>query len=128
LARKGARRLKVTDEERDHLWPKLVAAYPGYDFYQRNANGREIPVVIGAQRDDAQRPADAAPAITARAVALPLDDDSHRRRDGVRNDPPLGAPARRPGRVAARGARSGRCDRGLWTARRTSVLAPFGAL
>jgi deazaflavin-dependent oxidoreductase (nitroreductase family) len=36
----------AADEERDHLWTKLVAAYPGYDFYQRNAKGRQIPIVI----------------------------------------------------------------------------------
>jgi deazaflavin-dependent oxidoreductase (nitroreductase family) len=36
----------ATDEERDRLWPKFVAFYPGYDFYQRNANGRKIPIVI----------------------------------------------------------------------------------
>ena len=36
----------ATDEERDHLWPKFVAFYPGYDFYKRQAKGRKIPVVI----------------------------------------------------------------------------------
>jgi F420H(2)-dependent quinone reductase len=36
----------ATDEERDRLWPKFVAFYPGYDFFQRNANGRKIPIVI----------------------------------------------------------------------------------
>jgi F420H(2)-dependent quinone reductase len=36
----------ATDEERDHLWPKFVAFYPGYDFFQRNAKGRKIPIVI----------------------------------------------------------------------------------
>jgi F420H(2)-dependent quinone reductase len=25
----------ATDEERDRLWPKFVAFYPGYDFFQR---------------------------------------------------------------------------------------------
>ncbi len=33
-------------EERDQLWKKLLAAFPGYDFYERNAKGRTIPVVI----------------------------------------------------------------------------------
>jgi deazaflavin-dependent oxidoreductase (nitroreductase family) len=33
-------------EERDRLWAKMVAVFPGYDFYERNAKGREIPVVI----------------------------------------------------------------------------------
>jgi deazaflavin-dependent oxidoreductase (nitroreductase family) len=34
------------DEEREHLWPKLSEVYPGYDFFQRLAKGRKIPVVI----------------------------------------------------------------------------------
>jgi F420H(2)-dependent quinone reductase len=33
-------------EERDQLWRKMVAIYPGYDFYERHAKGRKIPVVI----------------------------------------------------------------------------------
>ena len=36
----------ASDEERDQLWKKMVAIYPGYDFYERNAKGRKIPVVI----------------------------------------------------------------------------------
>ena len=36
----------ATEQARDHLWPKFVAAYPGYEFYRRNAKGREIPIVI----------------------------------------------------------------------------------
>ncbi len=36
----------ATEEERDRLWPKFVAFYPGYDFFQRNAKGRKIPIVI----------------------------------------------------------------------------------
>jgi F420H(2)-dependent quinone reductase len=36
----------ATDEERDRLWPQFVAFYPGYDFYQSNARGRKIPIVI----------------------------------------------------------------------------------
>jgi deazaflavin-dependent oxidoreductase (nitroreductase family) len=36
----------ATDEERDRLWPGFVAFYPGYDFFQRNAKGRKIPIVI----------------------------------------------------------------------------------
>jgi F420H(2)-dependent quinone reductase len=36
----------ATDEERDRLWPKFVAFYPEYDFFQRNAKGRKIPIVI----------------------------------------------------------------------------------
>jgi deazaflavin-dependent oxidoreductase (nitroreductase family) len=36
----------ANDEERDQLWRKMVAVYPGYDFYERNAKERKIPVVI----------------------------------------------------------------------------------
>jgi deazaflavin-dependent oxidoreductase (nitroreductase family) len=36
----------ATDEERDRLWPKFVAIYPGYDFYRRNAKNRKIPIVV----------------------------------------------------------------------------------
>jgi F420H(2)-dependent quinone reductase len=36
----------ATDEERDQLWKKMLAIYPGYDFYERNAKGRKIPVVV----------------------------------------------------------------------------------
>lgn len=36
----------ATNGERDQLWKKMVAAYPGYDFYERNAKGRKIPVVV----------------------------------------------------------------------------------
>ena len=36
----------ATNEERERLWPKFVAFYPGYEFFQRNAKGRKIPIVI----------------------------------------------------------------------------------
>ena len=36
----------ASDEERDRLWPEFVAFYPGYDFLQRIAKGRRIPIVI----------------------------------------------------------------------------------
>ena len=36
----------ATDEERDRLWPRFTAFFPSYDFYQRNAKGRRIPIVI----------------------------------------------------------------------------------
>jgi F420H(2)-dependent quinone reductase len=36
----------ATDEERDRLWPEFVAFYPEYEFFQRNAKGRKIPIVI----------------------------------------------------------------------------------
>jgi len=36
----------ATDEERDRLWPKFLAFYPGYEFFRRNTKGREIPIVI----------------------------------------------------------------------------------
>ena len=36
----------ATDEERDHLWPKLVAIFLAYHLYRRNAKGRKLPVII----------------------------------------------------------------------------------
>jgi F420H(2)-dependent quinone reductase len=36
----------ATEEERDRLWPQFVEFYPGYDFFQRNAKARKIPIVI----------------------------------------------------------------------------------
>jgi deazaflavin-dependent oxidoreductase (nitroreductase family) len=36
----------ATDEDRDRLWPKFVASYPGYDVFQSHAKGRKIPIVI----------------------------------------------------------------------------------
>jgi deazaflavin-dependent oxidoreductase (nitroreductase family) len=36
----------ASDDERDRLWPLFIAFYPGYDFFQRNAKGRKIPIVI----------------------------------------------------------------------------------
>ncbi len=36
----------ATDEEREQLWPKLVANFPAYELYQRNSKGRKLPVVI----------------------------------------------------------------------------------
>jgi len=36
----------ATEQERDRLWQKFVAFYPGYDFFQRHAKGRKIPIVI----------------------------------------------------------------------------------
>lgn len=36
----------ASDEERERLWPEFVAFYPGYNFFQRNAKGRTIPIVI----------------------------------------------------------------------------------
>jgi deazaflavin-dependent oxidoreductase (nitroreductase family) len=32
--------------ERRRLWAKLVAVYPGFDPFQRNAGDRQIPVVV----------------------------------------------------------------------------------
>lgn len=40
----------ASDEERERLYPKFVAVYPAYDFYERNAAGRRIPVVILERR------------------------------------------------------------------------------
>lgn len=36
----------ASEEERTQLWKKMLAVYPGYDFYERNAVGRKIPVVV----------------------------------------------------------------------------------
>jgi deazaflavin-dependent oxidoreductase (nitroreductase family) len=36
----------ASDDERDRLWSEFAAVYPGYDFFQRNARGRKIPIVI----------------------------------------------------------------------------------
>lgn len=36
----------ASEQERERLWPKFVASYPGYDFYRRNAGARKIPIVI----------------------------------------------------------------------------------
>ncbi|MGB7589079.1 MAG: nitroreductase family deazaflavin-dependent oxidoreductase [Solirubrobacterales bacterium] len=36
----------ATGEERDRLWSKFVAMYPGSEFYRRNAKGRQIPIVV----------------------------------------------------------------------------------
>ncbi len=36
----------ATGEERERLWKELVAMYPGYNFFERNAKGRKIPIVI----------------------------------------------------------------------------------
>jgi deazaflavin-dependent oxidoreductase (nitroreductase family) len=34
------------DNERERLWTRFVALYPGSEAYQRNAKGRRIPIVI----------------------------------------------------------------------------------
>jgi len=36
----------ATAEERERLWPAFVDVFPGYEFYERHAQGRKIPVVI----------------------------------------------------------------------------------
>lgn len=36
----------ATGDERTRLWSKFVAMYPGSEFYERNATGREIPIVV----------------------------------------------------------------------------------
>jgi deazaflavin-dependent oxidoreductase (nitroreductase family) len=47
----GSKRLAVharlaEPQERDRLWAKAVAAYPGYDDYAARSRGREIPLVV----------------------------------------------------------------------------------
>ncbi len=40
-------RARVAGEtERERLWARFVALYPGYEFYARNATDRTIPIVI----------------------------------------------------------------------------------
>lgn len=56
----GSRVLQVharvaSEQERSLLWPKFVAFFPGYDFYQRTAKGRKIPIVILEPRCDSHR-------------------------------------------------------------------------
>ena len=41
----------ASPEEKAALWPDIVAAYKGYDGYQKRA-GRDIPVVICEPRPD----------------------------------------------------------------------------
>jgi deazaflavin-dependent oxidoreductase (nitroreductase family) len=36
----------ASTEERERLWPKVVASYKGYADYQKRSKGREIPLVI----------------------------------------------------------------------------------
>lgn len=36
----------ATAHEHECLWPQFVAFYPGYEFFQRNAKGRKIPIVM----------------------------------------------------------------------------------
>ncbi|MFD3591129.1 nitroreductase/quinone reductase family protein [Nocardia sp. NPDC058640] len=37
---------EATDAERTLLWPEFVAFFPSYDFYQRNASPRIIPILL----------------------------------------------------------------------------------
>ncbi|MGY0497523.1 nitroreductase family deazaflavin-dependent oxidoreductase [Nocardia sp. FBN12] len=41
----------AADTERNRLWPRFVESFPSYDFYQRNAGNRTIPIVILEPRD-----------------------------------------------------------------------------
>ncbi len=36
----------ATGDERPGLWSGFLAIYPGSEFYERNAAGREIPIVV----------------------------------------------------------------------------------
>jgi deazaflavin-dependent oxidoreductase (nitroreductase family) len=51
--RRAVRARVASDSERAALWPECVAFLPGYASYERNANGRQIPVVILAASRDA---------------------------------------------------------------------------
>jgi deazaflavin-dependent oxidoreductase (nitroreductase family) len=48
--RRPVRARVATDQERAEWWPRLVATYPGYDFFQRFAGTRTIPVVLLERR------------------------------------------------------------------------------
>ncbi len=43
---RGIHARTATAEERQRLWPEVVASYGGYSDYQRRSKGREIPLVI----------------------------------------------------------------------------------
>jgi F420H(2)-dependent quinone reductase len=36
----------ASEEERNRLWPQFIAFYPGYEFFERQAKPRKIPIVI----------------------------------------------------------------------------------
>jgi deazaflavin-dependent oxidoreductase (nitroreductase family) len=42
----------ATEDERARVWPRFDAAYPGYDFFERLAAPRKIPVVLLEPRQD----------------------------------------------------------------------------
>ena len=49
--RRPVRARPATPDERAELWPRVVAAYPGYGGYQRRSR-REIPLVICEPRTE----------------------------------------------------------------------------
>jgi F420H(2)-dependent quinone reductase len=51
----------ATNEERNRLWPRFLAFYPDYDFFQRLAKDRKIPVVILEPPDGDDAESDVAP-------------------------------------------------------------------
>lgn len=44
--RRSVRARVASDAERAEWWPRLVARYPGYEFFQERAGRRTIPVVL----------------------------------------------------------------------------------
>jgi hypothetical protein len=46
LGRLTASASELAKEERARLWPEFVAFYPDYEFFQRNAGDRQIPIVL----------------------------------------------------------------------------------
>src|SRR4051795_1752801 len=44
--RRSVRARVASEQERSEWWPRLVAMYPGYEFFQRLAGARTIPVVL----------------------------------------------------------------------------------
>jgi F420H(2)-dependent quinone reductase len=47
----------ATEEERERLWARFVAAYPGYTSYRERAHPRVIPIVLLEPRGASESPA-----------------------------------------------------------------------
>jgi deazaflavin-dependent oxidoreductase (nitroreductase family) len=44
--RRAVRARLAERSERERLWPRFVALYPGYEWFRERASPREIPIVI----------------------------------------------------------------------------------
>ena len=51
----------ATNEERNRLWPRFLAFYPDYNFFQHLAKDRKIPIVILEPPDGDDAESDVAP-------------------------------------------------------------------